>query len=119
MAEIEVSGEQLTVWVADQPHERRQGLREIEELPPGIEGMLFVYDLPAIVSFGMLDTRMELDIWFFDTDGVLLGTADMEPCPELPCPDYASPGPVAWVLETLRGERQFAPKASISTVVNG
>ena len=78
--------------------------------------MLFAYGVPTSVSYGMLDTPIALDIWFFDTDGVLIGTTDMEPCPELPCPAYASPAPVRWVLETPRGEREFAREAGISTV---
>ena len=118
MEGIDVSGEQLSVWIADQSHERRQGLRGLEELPSEIDGMLFAYDVPTSVSYGMLDTLIALDIWFFDAGGALVGTTEMEPCPESPCPAYASPGSIRWVLETPRGERQFAPEASISTVGN-
>ncbi len=119
MAEVDVSGEVLTVWVADEPNERRQGLREVEALPPGIEGMLFVYGAPVRVSYGMLNTPMPLDIWFFDANGALIGSAEMTPCPEPPCPAYRSPGRVGWVLETPQGGYQFAASATISTVETG
>lgn len=75
--------------------------------------MLFVYDRPASATFGMLDTLIQLDIWWFDEDGHLLGSAEMEPCPEEPCTDYRSPGPVMWVLETTAGEFEFSTGARL------
>jgi uncharacterized membrane protein (UPF0127 family) len=116
---VEISGTELTVWVADGPSERSQGLRGVETLPAGIDGMLFVYRTPARVRYGMLDTPIPLDIWFFDVSGTLIGTSEMEPCPESPCPAYASPGEIGWVLETPLGEQEFTTFATISTVESG
>lgn len=77
--------------------------------------MLFVYESTQSATFGMLNTPMPLDIWWFDGDGRLVGTTEMEPCFEKPCVDYRSPGPVRWVLETPLGEQDFRMGAMLST----
>jgi uncharacterized membrane protein (UPF0127 family) len=46
---------------------------------------------------------MPLDIAWFDGDGVLIGTAEMTPCPAEPCPRYTAPGPYRWALEAPPG----------------
>lgn len=118
-ADIQVSDEGLSVWVADDADERRRGLMEVERLPGDIDGMLFVYQVPASVSFGMFNTPMALDIWWFDANGLLIGTAEMEPCPQRPCTSYGSPGPIRWVLETPQGTYDFRPGDILSTVESG
>lgn len=115
-AELTIGGEELTVVVADRPEQRRQGLMEVEELPRGIEGMLFVFDPADSVFFHMLRTPMPLDIWWFDRDGVLLGWDRMQPCPEDPCVSYPSPGPIRWALETPAGRFDFQPGDVLSGV---
>jgi uncharacterized membrane protein (UPF0127 family) len=112
-AEIEVGGRVLTVAVAETSAQRSQGLREVETLPPGIEGMLFVFGEARTATFGMRDTLIPLDIWWFDGDGRLLGSAEMSPCVAEPCAGYGSPGEVAWALETPAGEEDFAPGDSL------
>jgi uncharacterized membrane protein (UPF0127 family) len=102
-ARISVGGVDLGVAVADTATERRRGLTGVEELPEGIDGMLFVFPEAAPVNFHMLETPLPLDIWWFDDDGVLLGATAMEPCPSKPCLSYPSPGPVRWALETPQG----------------
>jgi uncharacterized membrane protein (UPF0127 family) len=115
-ADIGVGDELVTVWVADEPAERRQGLTEVDQLPRGIDGMLFVYEAEASVTFSMFNTLMSLDIWWFDANDVLVGSAEMEPCESRPCTSYGSPGPIQWVLETPQGKYDFAPGAMISYV---
>jgi len=88
---------------------------EVEQLPDGLDGVLFVYDSPSSVSFHMLNTPMPLDIWWFDSDDHLVGTTEMEPCSGKPCVSYRSPGPVIWVLETPLGEYEFEFGAQLST----
>lgn len=109
----------LTVAVADTADERRQGLRRVEELPDGLDGMLFVFEDVRSVTFGMRETIIPLDIWWFDGDGALLGTTAMTPCPAEPCSIYAPPAPVAWALETPQGERSFPPGAVLSSGDSG
>lgn len=105
--EADIEGRPLAVLVADTSAQRSQGLRGVGALPEDVDGMLFVFDEPQSAIFGMLDTLMSLDIWWFDADGVLLGSTQMNPCPSAPCPAYGSPGPVRWVLETPRGELEL------------
>jgi uncharacterized protein len=102
--EANVGERVLTVLVADTPSLRDQGLRGVEALPDEVDGMLFVFEEPRPATFGMRDTLIPLDIWWFDAGGVLLGSARMEPCLSPPCPSYGSPGPISWALETPAGE---------------
>jgi len=102
-AEVTVGDVELSVWVADDPTERGQGLRRVEELPAGIDGMLFVWETPTPAVFVMEDTLIPLDVWFFDEEGRLVGAHEMIPCADEPCPTYPAPGPVRWALETPLG----------------
>lgn len=108
-AEISVDGEELTVWVADEAAERRQGLRGVEALPDRVDGMLFVFSPPAAAAFVMEDTLIPLDLWFFDESGSLVEAVTMTPCPADPCPTYPAPSPVAWALETPAGRYELSP----------
>lgn len=110
-----IGDQTLTVAVADTPSSRQQGLRDVEALPEGVDGMLFVFEETRPAVFGMLDTLIPLDIWWFDEGGALVGHTEMTPCPAEPCPDYASPGSVAWALETPAGEFVFAAGAMLSS----
>lgn len=87
---------------------------EVEALPPGIDGMLFVFDRVDSYSFWMLNTLIPLDIWWFDADRVLLGVSTMEPCPAQPCPSYSPPGAILYALETPAGEFHFPDGAELS-----
>ncbi len=114
--DIGVGGEPLTVWVADETIERHQGLMEVDRLPRGIDGMLFVYESERSVTFSMFNTPMTLDIWWFDSNGVLVGSAEMDPCFTKPCTLYRSPGPIESVLETPQGRYDFQPGIGLSTI---
>jgi uncharacterized membrane protein (UPF0127 family) len=106
---IEVGGQSLDVAVAETSAQRSQGLRGVEKLPPGIDGMLFVFGEPRTTTFGMRDTLIPLDLWWFDEDGHLLGSVEMEPCPGGSCASYGSPGVIGWALETPQGELELVP----------
>lgn len=88
-------------------------------IPGGADGMLFVYETPASVSYVMLEVPTPLDVWFFDPDRALIGGTEMEPCPAEPCPLYASPGDVFWVLETSAGIYEFKDGALLTGAPNG
>jgi uncharacterized protein len=111
--EISVGDTTLTVAVAETSDQRSQGLREVDSLPAGLDGMLFVFGEERTATFGMEDTVIPLDIWWFDGGGRLIGSTTMEPCPEVPCPSYPSPGDVSWALETPAGEWRFASGAML------
>jgi uncharacterized membrane protein (UPF0127 family) len=97
------------VAVADTGDEQSQGLQGEEALPSGIDGMLFVYDEPRVATFHMRTVGFPLDIWWFDADGELLGSAQMETCPDGECTSYGSPGPIMWAGETPRGDLALSP----------
>lgn len=115
VAEMSVGSTRLTVWVADQPSQRQQGLKGVAQLPDGVDGVLFVWDSPGTRSFSMADTLIPLDIWWFDAAGALIGSTVMEPCPDEVCPAHLSPDDVYRALETPAGERQFPLGALLST----
>lgn len=116
---VEVADTRISVLVADSPEERQAGLRGADAIPGGADGMLFVYQTPASATYEMLDVPISLDIWFFDPDGALIGSAEMEPCPAEPCVLYASPGEVSWVLETPAGTYGFEEGSLLTGAPNG
>jgi len=116
---IVVDGQRLDVSLAETSTQRNQGLRGVKELPKEIDGMLFSWRDATPTTFGMRDTIIPLDIWWFDDEGRLLGSTDMDPCLEEPCLSYASPGPVLWALETPLDAFDFSPGSSLTTVETG
>ena len=119
MVSVRVDDTEIGVLIADESEERRQGLKEVTEVPEGADGMLFTYASPTFVTYGMLDVVLPLDIWFFGPDGALIGSGEMAPCAAEPCTSYGSPGPVSWVLETVAGEFDFPMGATLSGAPSG
>jgi len=116
---ITVGDQDLTVWVADEPEERHQGLRGVEALPRGVAGLLFSWRSPAEATFTMKGALIPLDIWWFDGDGALIGSTQMDPCSGDACPTYPSPGPIGWALETPLGELDLSEGSALSTTGDG
>ena len=61
----------LEVQIVLTQAEQRKGLMHRDSLPEN-SGMLFPYASPRRLSFWMANTRIPLDIGFFDGDGLLL-----------------------------------------------
>jgi uncharacterized protein len=87
---------------------RAQGLMGVDD--PGLggyDGMLFEYDDEVQGSFWMRNTLLSLSIAFFDGDGELVSTDDMEPCPDEvadgDCPRHPADGPYRYALEVVQG----------------
>jgi len=116
---VSVGDASFREWLADDSAERGQGRRGVKGMPPGIDGMLFAWDSATNAVFVMEETLIPLDVWFFDGDGVLVGSHTMSPCSVEPCPRYAAPGPVTHALETPAGEREFRAGVRISTSASG
>jgi hypothetical protein len=96
------------VLVADVADERAQGLMGVTDLG-GYDGMLFVFDEPVDGAFHMLDTPTPLSIAWFDAEGALVSTADMEPCvgeqaDADECPSYPAGGRFSYAIEVPQGD---------------
>ncbi|MFO8076214.1 MAG: DUF192 domain-containing protein [Egibacteraceae bacterium] len=105
-AEVALVGEgrrePLTVYLADTPALRREGLMGWERLPEGT-GMLFVFDEEREGGFWMKDTLLPLSIAFADAEGHLVAILDMEPCEADPCPTYDPDVAYRYALEVEQG----------------
>lgn len=67
---IEVGTKRINIYLAKSELEHAQGLMFVDKLETD-SGMLFVFEDEAIRSFWMKNTKINLDIGFFDSDGVL------------------------------------------------
>ena len=95
-------GEKFTVEISDTAEKQALGLMFRDELPDG-HGMLFVFPVEAMRSFWMKNTRIPLDIIYFDGDLQLINVQDARPCRTSRCPVYPSTAPARYVLELNAG----------------
>lgn len=100
------------VLVASNDVQRVQGLRGVTSTAP-YAGMLFAFDGDTSGSFTMANTKMPIDITFYDGDGKPVGSAQMVPCPDTDatCPTYGPGRPYRYALETEQGQM---PAGSLS-----
>ena len=72
---------------------------------PADHGMLFIFDDDAPRSFWMKNTRIPLDMLFFDAERRLVSVQhNVPPCTADPCPPYSSGAPARYVLELNGGK---------------
>ncbi len=103
-AAVELAGHRYTVEIADDDASRARGLMDRTELAPD-HGMLFVFDHDAPRVFWMKNTKIPLDMLFFDADRRLVSVQhDVPPCTADPCPGYSSGAPARYVLELNAGQ---------------
>lgn len=88
----------LTVDIADTPTERDLGLMNVTKLHPE-KGMLFAFPEPSMLSFWMKNTKIPLEVMFFDTSGEFVSTIQMIPCEVEPCPKYTAQSVSQYALE--------------------
>jgi len=94
---------EIRLECAATPEERQKGLMFRSSLSEG-EGMLFVLRAEDNPSFWMKNTYVSLDIFFLDKDGRVVDLLErLKPCPEDPCPVYASSAPCQYALEVAGG----------------
>lgn len=104
---VELKGRRIPVEIADDPEERGRGLMFRDSLPTG-HGMLFIHDSPAPQAYWMKNTRIPLDILYFNERLQLVSVQRNVPPCRLGdrCPSYPSVGPAQYVLELNAGEAQ-------------
>ena len=85
--------------VARTDEQREMGLMLRKEMAPH-EGMLFVFDEPAVHCFWMKNTLLPLSIAFLADDGTIVTIADMKP---QTLDSHCSKEPVRYVLEMNKG----------------
>lgn len=102
---VEVGAARYTVEIADDDAERARGLMFREHLAADA-GMLFIHEREAPRSYWMMNTRIPLDILYFDDERRLVAQRrDTPPCPPgTRCPSYPSGVPARYVLELNAGE---------------
>jgi len=101
--QVELNGQRFRVELALTREEQARGLMFRESLPKD-SGMLFVFPAAAPRSFWMRNTRIPLDILYFDDDLELVSVVrSAPPCAVQACPVYPSEGPARYVLEINAG----------------
>jgi uncharacterized membrane protein (UPF0127 family) len=96
---LSASMHQIDAQVALTPEQRQTGLMHRREMPQH-EGMLFVFEQPAIQCFWMKNTLLPLTAAFVADDGTIVTLADMKPQTE---DSHCSARPVRYVLEMNQG----------------
>jgi uncharacterized membrane protein (UPF0127 family) len=96
---VRLDGVPIEVAVADTSAEHLRGLQGAESLEEG-EGMLFVWEEPAVRTFAMKDVSFPIDVIFFDES---LSVTAIEPLDPGDDRRVTSPGPTRYVLETPQG----------------
>ena len=101
---VELSGQRYQVEIANDDAERARGLMFRDELAAG-HGMLFIHDNEEPLAYWMKNTRIPLDILYFDNDLKLVSQQrNVPPCSAGDrCPSYPSDAPARYVLELNAG----------------
>ena len=101
---VELKGHTFSIEIAADDASRAHGLMERTQMGAD-HGMLFVFDDDAMRAFWMKNTKIPLDMLFFDSTRHLITVQhDVPPCTADPCPAYSSGAPARYVLELNAGE---------------
>jgi len=102
---VELKGKRYTVEIADDEAERERGLMFRDEMAAD-HGMLFIHDYEAPQAYWMKNTKIPLDILYFDHDRKLVSAQRRVPPCSLGdrCPPFASEGSALYVLELNAGQ---------------
>lgn len=97
--ELRAGMHRIDAQVAQSFTQRQTGLMFRQEMPDH-EGMLFVFEQPAMQCFWMRNTLLPLTAAFVADDGSIVNLADMQPRSEA---SHCSTQPVRYVLEMHQG----------------
>jgi len=100
---VELGGKRFSIEIADTREKQALGLMFRDSMPAD-HGMLFIFPNEAPRSFWMKNTRIPLDIIYFD-QGLNLVSMSVQtpPCRVSKCPGYPSMAPAKYVLELNAG----------------
>ncbi len=117
---IELKGQRYLVEIADDADERARGLMFRDALGAD-RGMLFVYDREQPAAFWMKNTKIPLDILYFDGQRQLVDMQQRVPPCSLGdrCPSYPSARPALYVLELNAGQADALGLHSGETILLG
>jgi len=100
---VVLGGKTFSVEVAKTSEEHELGLMFRDSMPAD-HGMIFIFPDESPRSFWMKNTRIPLDIMYFDKDLRMVSiSADTPPCKVARCPSYPSIAPAKYVLELNAG----------------
>ena len=102
---VELQGQRFAVEVADDNEERARGLMFRDSMEDD-RGMLFIHDSEMNLAYWMKNTKIPLDILYFDSKRRLVSQQrDVPPCSlGNACPPYPSMAPARYVLELNAGQ---------------
>jgi uncharacterized membrane protein (UPF0127 family) len=101
---VVLNGHRYTIEIAADDASRAHGLMDRTQMDAD-HGMLFVFDDDAPRAFWMKNTKIPLDMLFYDADNRLVSIQhDVPPCIADPCAGYSSGAPARYVLELNAGE---------------
>ncbi len=104
---VELGGTRYQVELATDDASRARGLMFRDQMAED-HGMLFIHDRQELQAYWMKNTRIALDILYFDDQRKLVSQQrDVPPCSAGDrCPPYPSSGPAKYVLELNAGQAQ-------------
>ena len=102
---VELAGQRYQVEIAADEASRNRGLM-FRDAMASDRGMLFIHDETAQQAYWMKNTRIALDILYFDQQRRLVSQQrDVPPCTAGDaCPAYHSSRPARYVLELNAGQ---------------
>jgi uncharacterized membrane protein (UPF0127 family) len=104
---VELGGHRYAVELAQDDAERARGLM-FRDAMDADRGMLFIHDTQEPQAYWMKNTKIALDILYFDNDHKLVSQQrDVPPCSlGDACPPYPSNAPARYVLELNAGQAE-------------
>ena len=104
---VEIGGHRYQVEIADDEAERQRGLMFRDTMADD-HGMVFIHDAQEPQAYWMKNTRIPLDILYFDNDRKLVAQQRDVPTCSLgdSCPAYPSNAPARYVLELNAGQAE-------------
>lgn len=102
---VELAGKRYAVEIADSEDERARGLMFRDQMEID-HGMLFIHEYEEPQAYWMKNTKIPLDILYFDNARKLVAQQrDVPPCSAGDaCPSYPSNKPARYVLELNAGQ---------------